>query len=131
MSFCHEAKTEAAERGAAGTGGTDATPAPATAGQPGPTLGIEPRLFGLCSPRTNPIGHRSWSVQLQHNWPEDDAWLRPGLEIAFAIPTSTDQRLLGVDDFLPSLLANYEMTQRSNPALSKPVIRKSLPRLHY
>ena len=45
MSFCHEAKTEAAERGAVGTGGTDATPAPATAGQQGPTLGIEPRLF--------------------------------------------------------------------------------------
>jgi len=31
--------------------------------------------------------------------------------------------------FLPGLLANYEMTQRSNPALSKPVNRKSLPRL--
>jgi hypothetical protein len=30
----------------------------------------------------------------------------------------------GVDDFLPGLLANYEMTQRSNPALSKPVTRK-------
>jgi hypothetical protein len=37
----------------------------------------------------------------------------------------------GVNDFLPGLLANYEMTQRSNPALSKPVNRKSLPRLHY
>jgi hypothetical protein len=35
-----------------------------------------------------------------------------------------------VDDFLPGLLANYEMTQRSNPALSKPVSAKSLPRLH-
>jgi hypothetical protein len=34
-----------------------------------------------------------WSAQLQHDWPADDAWLRPGLEIAFAIPTSTDQRL--------------------------------------
>jgi hypothetical protein len=30
---------------------------------------------------------------------------------------------------LPGLLANYEMTQRSNPALSKPVNRKSLPML--
>jgi len=29
----------------------------------------------------------------------------------------------------PSLLANHEITQRSNPVLSKPVIRKSLPRL--
>src|SRR6266478_8812046 len=47
---------------------------------------------GPRSPRMNRIGHRSWSVQLQHNWPADDAWLRPGLEIAFAIPTSTDQR---------------------------------------
>jgi hypothetical protein len=37
----------------------------------------------------------------------------------------------GVDDFLPGLLANYAMTQRSNPALSKPVNRKGLPRLHY
>ena len=33
-------------------------------------------------------------MQLQRDWPADDAWLRPGLEIAFAIPTSTDQRLL-------------------------------------
>jgi len=31
---------------------------------------------------------------LPQDWPADDAWLRPGLEIAFAIPTSTDQRLL-------------------------------------
>jgi hypothetical protein len=35
----------------------------------------------------------------------------------------------GVHDLLPGVLANYEMTQRSNPALSKPVNRKSLPRL--
>ena len=28
------------------------------------------------------------------DWPADDAWLRPGLEIALAIPTSTTQRLL-------------------------------------
>ena len=31
------------------------------------------------SPRMNPFGPRSWSVQLQRNWPADDAWLRPGL----------------------------------------------------
>jgi hypothetical protein len=79
----------------------------------------------------NPIGPQCWSAQLQHDWPADDAWLRPGSEIAFAISTSTDQQYYGVDVFLPGLLANYEMTQRSNPALSKPVNRKSLPRLHY
>ena len=72
----------------------------------------------------SPIGPRSWLVQRQHNWPADDARLRPGLEIAFAIPTSTDPRLLQSGRFLPGLLANYEMTQRSNPALSKPVNRK-------
>jgi len=44
--------------------------------------------------KNEPYRPRSWSVQFQHNWPADDAWLRPGLEIAFAIPTSTDQRLL-------------------------------------
>src|SRR6202011_1860927 len=42
---------------------------------------------GPCSPRMNPIGPQCWSAQLQHDWPADDAWLRPGLEIAFAIPT--------------------------------------------
>ena len=30
---------------------------------------------------------------------------------------------------LPGLLANNEMAQRSNPALSKPVLGRSLPRL--
>jgi hypothetical protein len=34
-----------------------------------------------------------------------------------------------VDDFLPGLLANHEMAQRSNPALLKPVTGRSLPRL--
>jgi len=68
-------------------------------------------------------------LQRQHNWPADDVWLRPGLEIAFAIPHLQTSGDYGVDDFLPGLLANYEMTQRS--ALSKPVKRKSLPRLHY
>ena len=32
--------------------------------------------------------------------------------------------------FLPGLLANEEMAQRSNPALSKPVTGRSLLRLH-
>lgn len=26
---------------------------------------------------------------LPHDWPAHDAWLKPGLDIAFAIPTST------------------------------------------
>jgi hypothetical protein len=38
---------------------------------------------GPCSLRMSPIGHRSWLVQRQHNWLADDAWLRPGMEIAF------------------------------------------------
>jgi hypothetical protein len=37
----------------------------------------------------------------------------------------------GVDDFLPGLLANYEMIQRSNPALSKSVNRKMPSKAHY
>jgi hypothetical protein len=45
MSFCHEATTEAVDRGAVGVGGAHAAPAPATAGQPGPTLGLEPGVF--------------------------------------------------------------------------------------
>jgi hypothetical protein len=44
--------------------------------------------------RLNTIGPLCWSAQLQQGWPANDACLRPGLEIAFAIPTSTDQRLL-------------------------------------
>jgi hypothetical protein len=44
----------------------------------------------------NKLARMAWAVlaKLQHDWPADDAWLRPGLEIAFAIPTSTDQRRL-------------------------------------
>jgi IS5 family transposase len=42
MSFCHEETADAVERGAVGTGGADAAPTQATAGQSGPTLGIEP-----------------------------------------------------------------------------------------
>ena len=33
-------------------------------------------------------------MELQPDWPADDAWQKPSLEIAFAIPTSTAQRLL-------------------------------------
>jgi transposase len=40
-----------------------------------------------------------------------------------------DAALPGILIFLPGLLANYAMTQPSNPALSNPVTRKSLPRL--
>jgi hypothetical protein len=50
---------------------------------------------------------------------------------AFAIPHPQTSGYYGVNDFLPGLLPNYEMTQRSNPALSKPVNRKSLSRLPY
>ena len=45
MSFCHEETADAVERGAVGTGGADAAPTQATAGQSGPTLGIEPGVF--------------------------------------------------------------------------------------
>ena len=45
MSFCHEEMAEAVDRRAVGTGGAHATPAPATAGQSGPTVGIEPGVF--------------------------------------------------------------------------------------
>jgi hypothetical protein len=39
------------------------------------------------------------------------------LEIAFAIPHLQTSGYYGLNDFLPGLLVNYEMTQRSNPAL--------------
>jgi hypothetical protein len=42
------------------------------------------------------------------------------LEIAGAIPTSADHRRRLLTNYLPGLLANKEMAQRSNPALSKP-----------
>ncbi len=45
MSFCHEETAEAVGRRAVGVGGAYAAPAPATGGQPRPTLGIEPGLF--------------------------------------------------------------------------------------
>jgi hypothetical protein len=93
-----------------------------------------PRLLftqetGIVPTMINEAARAKIEVRRQRDWPADDAWLRPGLEIAFAIPTSTDQRLLRICDLLPGLLANCEMTQRSNPAFSKPVNRKSLPRL--
>jgi hypothetical protein len=45
MSFCYEEAAEAVDRGAMGVGGAHAAPAQAPAGQPGPTLGLEPGLF--------------------------------------------------------------------------------------
>ena len=66
------------------------------------------------------------------DWPADGAWLKPGLEIACAIPTSTAQRLrLLSNDSRPGLLANNEMAQRSNPALFKSELGKSPSRLRY
>jgi hypothetical protein len=51
----------------------------------------------------------------------------PGLEIAAAIPTSAVQRRrFQVFRFLPGLLANHEMAQRSIPALPKPAFGKGL-----
>ena len=38
-------------------------------------------------------------MRRQRNWSADDAWLRPGLEIAFAIPTSQTSGYYGVNDF--------------------------------
>lgn len=45
MSFCHEEAAEAVDGRAVGVGGAHAAPAPATAGQSRPTLGIEPGVF--------------------------------------------------------------------------------------
>jgi hypothetical protein len=57
----------------------------------------------------NPVpasdSQRCWAA----DWTADDAWLKPSLEIASAIPTSAIQRLRSLC-FLPGLLANYEMT---------------------
>ena len=53
----------------------------------------------------------------------------PGLDIAEAIPTSVVQRRrIQVFRFLPGLLANHEMAQRSIPVLPKPTLGKCLPR---
>jgi hypothetical protein len=43
---------------------------------------------GPCSPKGKSIGPPYWPVTLQPVWPADDAWRKPGLEIAYAIPTS-------------------------------------------
>jgi hypothetical protein len=72
----------------------------------------------------NKLARMAWAV-LAKNEP-----YRPPM-LAGAATECQTSGYYGVDDFLPGLLANYEMTQRSNPALSKPVNRKSLPRLHY
>jgi hypothetical protein len=45
MNFCHEEAAEAVDRRAVGTGGAHAAPAQATAGQSGPTLGIQSGVF--------------------------------------------------------------------------------------
>ena len=45
---------------------------------------FQPLCLFFCNPLIHPCGIVAY----------EDAWLRPGLEIAFAIPTSTDQRLL-------------------------------------
>ena len=42
------------------------------------------------------LGLPYWSVVQLLVWPADDAWLKPGLEIAYAIPTSAAQLLLRV-----------------------------------
>jgi hypothetical protein len=72
------------------------------------------------------IGLRCWPVWWQLDWPADGAWLKPGLEIACAIPTSAAHDYYCNYDFLPGLLANNVMAQRSNPALSKPEKQSSL-----
>jgi hypothetical protein len=45
MSFCHEEAAEAVDGRAVGVGGSHVAPAPATAGQPRPTVGVEPGLL--------------------------------------------------------------------------------------
>jgi len=45
MNFCHEEAAEAVDRRAVGTGGSYAASAQATAGQSGPTVGIEPGVL--------------------------------------------------------------------------------------
>ena len=46
---------------------------------------------GRCWPKARPIGLRCRASRRRH-WPAIDAWQRPGLEIAFAIPTIAYQR---------------------------------------
>ena len=79
---------------AVGRGWPNSQRAPTTTSLPWRWRISWPAWPGPCSRRMNPIGLPCWSMWLQPDWPADDAWLRPGLEIAFAIPTSPDQRLL-------------------------------------
>jgi hypothetical protein len=73
---------------------------------------------GQFSPTVTSIGLPYWTAVAQPVWTADDAWLKPGLEVASAIPESTVQRPLNFLIFLPGLLANNELLQRSNPAIS-------------
>jgi transposase len=41
---------------------------------------------GPCSPRAKFIGLRCWPTVLLPGWSANEAWLKPGLEIAYAIP---------------------------------------------
>jgi transposase len=69
-------------------------PAPTATSPPWPWPTNWPAWPGLCSQRMNPIGLRRISARPQLDWPADDAWLTPSLEIASAIPTSAAQRRL-------------------------------------
>ena len=77
------------------------------------------------------IGLRCLLTVLLPDRSADDAWLKPGLEIASAIPTSAKPATTAKFRILPGLLANHEMAQRSNPALLKPETGRSPSRLRY
>jgi len=85
--------------------------------------------LGGAWPNSKDIGHPPWPVRPIANWPAADAWRTPGLEIASRFPHLQTSGDYGLNNFLPGLLAIAEMAQGSNPALSKPVIRKSPSRL--
>jgi hypothetical protein len=70
-----------------------------------------------------------WWMLPQPDWAVDDAWLKPGLEIADAIPTSTPPATTEFMIFCQVCWRTIEMTQWSNPALSKPAVANSLQRL--
>jgi hypothetical protein len=73
------------------------------------------------------------TAAVRNNWPAVDAWQKPGLEIAFAIPTITDRRRLRRNVWFSCQVCWRTMTmaQRSNPAPLKPVIRNRLKSLRY
>jgi hypothetical protein len=106
-SCCHAAKNEAVSRTqhmASPTGGAHASQ------RRRHRIGQQVGPHGLgCTDkeRTVPASDspRCWAA----DWTADDAWLKPSLEIASAIPTSAIQRLRSLC-LLPGLLANYEMT---------------------